>query len=171
MFETIITSLEDTAQINFYLMTLSNEILAGKKFDCIIKPHRETRSLNANAYFHLLVNKIADKLKIGNEECKKQLVLEYGTIATNENGESIIIKVPKSTSIDDFYPYTKVFKEKVENGFSVVYYLLYKQTHTLNTEEMSRLIDGTVSEAQELGIETKTPEELAELKSLWESQR
>jgi hypothetical protein len=32
---------------------------------------------------------------------------------------------------------------------------------------MSRLIDGAVSEAKELGIETDTPEQIAKLKSLW----
>ena len=32
---------------------------------------------------------------------------------------------------------------------------------------MTKLIDGVVQEAQDLGIETRTPEQLAELKSLW----
>ena len=49
--------------------------------------------------------------------------------------------------------------------------MAYKETHTLNTSEMARLIDGVVFEAQGLGIETKTPDEIAQLKSLWESER
>lgn len=49
--------------------------------------------------------------------------------------------------------------------------MVYKETHTLDTKEMARLIDGVVAEAQELGIETRTPDEIAQLKSLWESER
>ena len=42
-------------------------------------------------------------------------------------------------------------------------YILFKQTHTLNREEMSQLIDGTVYEAQALNIETLPPDELARM--------
>ena len=37
----------------------------------------------------------------------------------------------------------------------------------MNTYEMSKLIDGTVEEAQSIGIETMTPDELAHLKAMW----
>ena len=45
--------------------------------------------------------------------------------------------------------------------------LLYKQTHTLNSAEMARLIAGAVQEASQLGIETLTPKELASLQEKW----
>ena len=38
-----------------------------------------------------------------------------------------------------------------------------------DTAQMSRLIDGIVSEAQDLGIETATPEELARMKGEWDA--
>ena len=44
-------------------------------------------------------------------------------------------------------------------------YLVFKETHTLDSAEMARLIDGTVQEAQSLGIETLTPAELEILKN------
>lgn len=40
-------------------------------------------------------------------------------------------------------------------------------SHTYNTAEMSKLIDGTVSEAKELGIETMTPDQIEEMKQKW----
>jgi hypothetical protein len=49
--------------------------------------------------------------------------------------------------------------------------MVYKETHTLDTKEMARLIDGVVSEAQALGIETRTPDEIAQMKSLWETEK
>ena len=39
---------------------------------------------------------------------------------------------------------------------------------SLDKAEMARLIDGTVEEAKQLGIETKTPQEIAEMMSLTE---
>ena len=37
----------------------------------------------------------------------------------------------------------------------------------MSSKQMSELIDGTVSEAKELDIETRTPDEIARMKSLW----
>jgi len=48
--------------------------------DIEIKKHREKRSKTANAYFHLLLNKIAEVQGLGNEEVKRFLVCEYGTL-------------------------------------------------------------------------------------------
>ena len=135
-----------------------------------IKQYRENRSLNANAYFHLLVNKIAEKLNIGNDECKIKMNLEYGTPAVDEVGNQVCVKMPASVDIKQFYDYAKYIGEKVENGLTLNYYVFYKETHTLDTKEMSRLIDGVASEAKTLGIETATPEQLAEMKSLWKTE-
>ena len=41
--------------------------------------------------------------------------------------------------------------------------MVYKPTHELDSKEMAHLIDGAIYEAQQLGLETKTPAELAEL--------
>lgn len=131
---------------------------------------RNKRSLNANAYFHLLVNKIAEKLKVSDGEIKIRLNLEYGTPATDKNGNCVIIKLPKDVDIKQFYDYAKWIADKKEpSGIETSYYILYKQTHTLDTKEMARLIDGTINEAKELGIETITPEEKAKMMSLWKN--
>jgi hypothetical protein len=42
-------------------------------------------------------------------------------------------------------------------------------SHTYDTKEMSRLIDGVVEAAKELGIETLTPEQLERMKAAWKS--
>lgn len=136
------------------------------KFD--IDEWKNKRSLNANSYFHVLVNEIASVMKIGNDECKIKMNLEYGSVATDKNGNKVIIKVPSDVDISKFYDYAKFIAEKEEKGLKLSYYVFYKQTHTLNTKEMARLIDGVVEVAKELGIETKTPEELAKMKALWD---
>ena len=50
---------------------------------------------------------------------------------------------------------------------SVVSMRLYKGSSIFDSKEMSRLIDYIVDEAQSLGIETMTPDELERLKQLW----
>lgn len=137
------------------------------ELDIEIEKHREKRSLDANAYFHVLVNKLARKIGMSDSEMKKRMNLEYGTIATNKDGTKVGIKVPFGTDIEAFYPYCKKFGECVEKGITFEKYLFYKQTHTLNTLEMSQLIDGVVNECKEQGIETKTREELDSLLRSW----
>lgn len=129
---------------------------------------KEKRSLNANSYFHVLVDKIAKAMQIGSDECKTQMVLEYGTVAT-EGSEQVIVALPKIASITTYYPYARWIGDfTAKNGKPYCQYILYKQTHTLDKAEMMRLIDGIVYEAKELGIETRTPDELAGLIENWE---
>ena len=144
------------------------EKLKTSDLDIEIKKHREKRSNSANAYFHLLLNKIAEVRGLGNEEVKKHLVCEYGTLAKDDQGITIGFKLPASVDVETIYPYTKCFDTRTENGKMFRCYLVYKQTHEMDTKEMYRLIDGTIKEAQELGIETDTPEQIARYKEYWE---
>ena len=133
-----------------------------------ISKWREKRSLDANAYFHVLVNKIAQRLNLSDSEVKRNLVLDYGALARDSDGGIIGAMLPESADIRIFYPYAKAYKEIEQNGKTYVCYMFYKRTRTLDTKEMSRLIDGTVNEAKSLGIETETPEKLARIKEEWE---
>jgi len=132
-----------------------------------IKKYREKRSKDANAYFHVLVNKIAEAQGLGNDEVKKSLVLEYGALAKDEDGYTVGFKLPASVNIDKIYPYAKIFDVREENGRTFNCYLVYKHTHELDSKEMARLIDGTIYVANDLGIETNTPEQLAKYKEGW----
>lgn len=131
---------------------------------------REKRSLNANSYFHVLVGKIATVLGIGLTECKNKIMAEYGQLDIDDSGKlmTIIMKddiewesiewlhlkpTPKTKTLDD------------NNLYRV--YLIIKGSHLYDTKEMSHLIDGAVSEAKELGIETLTPAELSVMLDRW----
>jgi hypothetical protein len=137
------------------------------EYELSIKKVSKRRSLNANAYFHLLVGEIAEKMNIGFDQCKVNMNLEYGTIARDEKGKKIGFMLPQNVDVNTLYKYTKWFDEREINGAKFNCYIVYKETHTLDTKEMARLIDGTVQEAKQLGIETATPEELARMTALW----
>lgn len=132
-----------------------------------IKKYREKRSKDANAYFHVLVNKIAEAQGLGNDEVKKSLVIEYGALAKDDEGYTVGFKLPASVKIESIYPYAKVFDVREENSRTFNCYLVYKHTHEMDSKEMSRLIDGAIYVAKDLGIETDTPEQLARYKEEW----
>ena len=141
--------------------------LSDELVDVTIKKYRKRRSISANAYFHVLVNKIAAERMCSDDEVKHDLVLEYGTMARDAAGKVIGFKLPDPVDASDLYPYTKRFDTRVEGGVTFGCYLVYKQTRMMDTKEMAHLIDGAIQEARELGIETDTPEQLARLQAQW----
>ena len=137
-----------------------------KEISAEIKVYRKPRSMDANAYFHLLVNKIATAMDSSDEEIKKWLVVKYGTLETDEDGNAYGAMLPASAEIDRFYPYTRCYKTQELGGKTYRCYLFYKRTRDMDSKEMSHLIDGTVFEAKALDIETMTPDQIAELEGL-----
>ena len=131
-----------------------------------VKEYKTKRSNDANAYFHVLVNELARHNNISDKEMKIEMNLKYGTIATNDNGK-IGIKIPEGTDVSQFYDYAKWFGSCEDNGIVFDKYLLYKQTHTLNSKEMSQLINGVVEECKEAGLETKPKAEIESMLRSW----
>ena len=134
--------------------------------DVDIRKWSDKRSLQANAYFHVLCKKIAEATKSSMDDVKKLLVSQYGTLARGTDGRYAGAILPPNTNPEDFYPYYKWY-ETDERGFNK--YLFFKQTHTLNKEEMNRLIQGTVDEAKSLKIETLTPDEIERMMNRWKN--
>lgn len=131
--------------------------------------YREARSKDANAYFHVLVGKIADALTISKARCKNLLIGRYGQPELLEDGSELVYKTnaPEDYMLEQEYIHCRPIGCRTENGLETHFYKIYRGSHTYNTQEMSVLIDGTISEAKELGIETKTPDEIERMKALW----
>lgn len=122
-----------------------------------IKKWRAKRSKDANAYFHVLVNEIAAARGLSDDEVKIDLVTQYGTYARDDEGMIVAFKLPASVDVDTIYPYTRMYKEVEENGKCFKCYAVYKPTREMDTKEMSHLIEGAITVAQELNIDTDTP--------------
>lgn len=136
------------------------EALKDAVVEIMIKKWRAKRSKDANAYFHVLVNQIAMARGISDDEVKRDLVTQYGAIAV-QDGYKVGFKLPASVDVETIYPYTRMYKQVEENGMLMNCYLVFKQTRYMDTKEMAHLIDGTIQVAQELGIDTDTPEQKA----------
>ena len=163
--ETVLTSVVPAGTANWsdYLDKLNQEPL----LDIEIKKHRNKRSHSANAYFHVLVNKIAAEAGESDDLVKERLVVAYGTIARDKDGCTVGFKLPVSVDVHDLYKYTRCFDVREEDGKWFNCYLVYKDTSKMDTKEFSHLIDGAIDEAKALGIETDTPEQLARHKEEW----
>ena len=130
-----------------------------------IRRWRARRSNDANKYFHVLVNEIAAARGISDEEVKRDLIVDYGTVARDEDGNKIAFKLPASVDVDGIYPYTRMYKEVEENGIPMKCYIVFKRSSDMDTKEMAHLIDGAITVAQELNIDTDTPDR----QGWWES--
>ena len=145
--------------------------LTDKAYDVTIKQHREKRSLDANAYYHVLKDEIAEVLRTSKEELHVELLRRYGQTKTDVDGNKMIVSVESKIDFGSFYKYYDVIGTGVVSGKDFTHYKILKGSSELDSREMAILIDGVVSEAQELGIETKTPQQIAELKRLWEERQ
>lgn len=132
-----------------------------------IKEYKEKRSLNANAYFHKLVNQLARYYNWSDDDMKIKMVLDYGTLI-ERNGEIFEVKVPHNYDIRIIYPYAKF--DRTEDGLDCYY--LYERTHLLNTHQMYELLCGVVRECRDVGLPTKEDYEIQELiKEMEKSER
>ena len=137
------------------------EALKESDLEIGIKKWRRLRSNNANKYFHLLVNQIASAKGGSDDEIKRDLIVEYGTLARDEDGMIVGFKLPPSVNVDDIYPYTRLYKQVDESGKTFNCYLVYKRSSEMDSKEMAHLIEGAIEVAQELNIDTETPDRQA----------
>jgi hypothetical protein len=127
--------------------------------------YTQRRSLDANAYFHVLVGKIADALTISKAKAKNVLICKYGQPQLLPDGD---IMVYKTNAPEEFmWEQESIHAIPVKYEEKATFYRIYRGSHTYDTKEMSVLIDGTVADAKELGVETATPAEIAEMKERW----
>jgi len=139
--------------------------------DLVIKFGKRTkpRSLDSNAYFHVLCDKLRQKLGISMAACKNHLITWYGQIEYIEEGQPLIYKTNAPLEyIQELEEAHLKFLKKGDDG--AYWYKVYRGSHTYNTKEMAQLIEGTIAEAKEQGIETATRDELQRMQELWQKK-
>lgn len=136
-----------------------------------VKEHKEKRSLDSNAYFHVLCDKLRQKMTppLSMAACKNYLITSYGQVERDEDGNIVYIKTNIPAEKMQEVEYLHCLPVKYESD-TVVIYRVYRGSHTYNSKEMSQLIAGTVDECQRLGITTATPAELARMAELWRAK-
>lgn len=157
--------------------------------DWEIKEKKKKRSLDANAFFWLLVNRIAAKLRISDTEVHDKLLSENIAYYHNDEG-GIDWKVSPIEpndygliveQVNNDYTYYLDSKMKVtlkketgefvhsKDGADIVgrVYWHIKGTHQMDSKEMSRILESTIYQAKDLGIETESPEKIKRMEEAW----
>ena len=149
-----------------YLMNVDKNAL----YDLSLHKDKRRRSLDSNAYFHVLTDKLRQKLGVSMAYCKNHLINSYGQVLYLSEGEPLVYKTNASEEymMELETIHTKCVKVTKEKGKDVFFYRVYRGSHSYNTSEMAQLIRGTVAECEAQGISTATPEEIAHMQSLWE---
>lgn len=147
--------------------------LNGRELDIEIKLHREKRSNDANAYFWTLCGKLSAAIHVPPVEIYRQYIRDIG--------DNYIIVPVRHDAVGLFcyaweYDHgkkkmgwiTDTMTSKLEGYTNVV---AYYGSSTYDKAQMGRLIDFLIEDCKENGIETKTPDEIANMVSLWESEQ
>lgn len=156
-------SFEVNERNDFKLMV--DELQDREKLTIEVKPFRARRSLDANAYFFVLADKLAEKMNTSKEEIYRNAIKDIGGVS-----ETVCVKNQAVKRLCDGWSKnglgwtTETFPSKIDGCTNVI---LYYGSSTYDTAQMSRLIDNVVQDCKALGIETRTPDEIANLLSMW----
>lgn len=121
-----------------------------------IKEHKKKRTLTQNAYYWVLVNEIANQMKLSKEEIHFRLLKDYSQIA--------LITIKSNVDIKGYIRYYEFERETNISGVKFNIYKVYKGSSEMDKKEFNILLEGTIQEAKQLGIPTLTPNEIAKLR-------
>lgn len=121
-----------------------------------IKEHREKRTLTQNAYYWVLVNELANCLRKSKEEVHFDLLKDYSQVA--------LVTLKSNVDIKGYIRYYEFERETIISGVKFNIYKVYKGSSEMNKKEFSILLEGLIQEAQQQGIPTLTPNEIAKLR-------
>lgn len=123
-----------------------------------LEEYKEKRSNNANRYMWKLIVNIANKLRSSKEEVYLQMLKRYG--------QSEMISVLSSIDVSRFLKYYEPVATVELQGKKFTHYRVYTGSSEYDTREMSILIDGIISECEQMGLETLPPNEMEHLREL-----
>ena len=142
--------------------------LNDKALSIEVKQYKAKRSLDSNAYCWVLLDKLSEKLNVPKVEIYRKLIRDVGGVS-----EIVCIKNEAVERLCEGWQQngigwcTDTFPSKIEGCTNVI---LYYGSSTYTTDQMSRLIDHIVQDCKAVGIETMTPNAIAEMLSLWEGK-
>ena len=146
--------------------TAFDELHKKDKITIELKPYREKRSKDANAYCFALIDKIAEKLNIDKKDVYREAIRNIGGVSEIVCVRNIAVEsLISAWSARGLGWQAEAFPSKLAGCTNVI---LYYGSSTYNTMQMSRLIDAIVNECKDLGIETMPPTELKSLLERWD---
>ena len=124
-----------------------------------VKEYRQKRSLNANSYAWALINEMSNVLRTSKDEVYLEMLKRYG--------QSQVISVLSDIDISKFIKYFEPIGTAHLQGKDFTHYRCFIGSSEYDSREMAILIDGIISEAEQLGIETLPRTAIERMKQQW----
>lgn len=128
----------------------------GASFEVKEARSRKRRSLTQNAYYWVMLNKLAARLRMPDSEVHLNMLRDYGV----HDVFSVLDNIP----IDGYFKYYDVIGKGTANGRLFKHIRVYKGSSQMNSAEFSRLIEGMREECIAQGIDVATAEEVASMR-------
>lgn len=130
-----------------------------------IKKYRKRRSLDANAYAWVLIDRLAEKLHMPKLDVYRELIRNIGgvsqTVCVQDKAVQDLISGWSHNGLGWF---AETMPSKLAGCTNVI---LYYGSSSYDSAQMSSLLDLLIDDCKAQGIETTTPEELAKYKEEW----
>ena len=127
-----------------------------RRFEVTEETSKKKRSLTQNAYYWVMLNKLAARLRMPDSELHKNMLRDYGVCD--------VFSILDSIPIDGYFKYYDVIGHGYVNGRRFKHVKVYKGSSQMSSAEFARLIDGMREECVLQGIDVMTPQEIAEMR-------
>lgn len=130
-----------------------------------VKPFRLRRSLDANAYAWVLMDRLSERLGVSKIDIYRSYIPHIGG-----NSEVVCVKDAAVRRLCEGWQkngigwQTETFTSKLEGCTNII---LYYGSSEYDTSQMHRLLELIIEDCREQGIQTDTPEEIARMEALW----
>lgn len=126
---------------------------------------RKKRSLDANAMMWACLKEIADVINADKWDIYLRMLKRYGKFTY------IVVKENAVEAMKKQWRECEVVGDYEVNGQKAVQMLCYFGSSTYDTKEFSKLLNGIVSEMQEMGIQPPPSKEMQRALENWEKER
>lgn len=135
--------------------------LREKDLRLTVKVWREKRSLDANGLLWHCLDQIATALRADKWEIYKTMIRRYGVFTY------ILVREQHADQLREQFRGSEEVGRVTVNGEEAVQLLLYIGSSHYDTAQFSRLLDGVISEMEEMGLPTPEQEETERLLREW----
>lgn len=136
-----------------------------RTYTCELKKLYKKRSLDANAYFWVLADKLAEATRISKEEVYRHCIRDIGgNTSTVCVREKAVNKLTEGWTKNGMGWICDVIPSKLPGCKNVV---LYYGSSTYDSKQMARLIDNVIQDCEAVGIETWPQEKVQGLLEKW----
>lgn len=136
--------------------------LENKDLDINVTPHRERRSLDANALMWHCIGEISKALTRDKWEIYLESLRKYGKYTY------VLLDEKAVEAFKRLWRETEVVGEVDVNGRKAVQLLCYYGSSTYDTKEFSVLLDGIIEDMKDLGLNPPLPSDIKRSLEIWE---